>query len=357
MLSSYGWTDRLQHEFADHARHGLVAARVIVQHRARYVLMGEAGEFSAEASGRLLHHALATDLPVVGDWVAVTPLAGDGVASIQAVLPRHSQFVRRAAGSVEKPQVVAANFDVVLLTTGLDADFNLRRIERYLTAARRTGADVVVVLTKADLCEDLDARLQEVRTVALDVPVIAVSAPSGHGVDAVRAALGPGRTGVLLGMSGVGKSTLVNALMGADRQAVGEVRAIDGRGRHTTTHRELILTPDGGLILDTPGMRELGLWDPGEGAAAETFEDIETLALSCRFRNCTHTREPGCAVQAAIAGGELSADRLDSYRKLEREAAYFERKEDPTAAQAHKKLWAGRAKLNRRRRQAEDQDD
>ncbi|WP_333585942.1 ribosome small subunit-dependent GTPase A [Phenylobacterium sp.] len=354
MLSSYGWNARLQHDFADHARQGLVAARVIVQHRARYVLMGEQGEFSAEAAGRLLHHALATDLPVVGDWVAVTPPPEDGVASIQAVLPRHSQFVRRAAGSVEKPQVVAANFDVVLLTTGLDADFNLRRIERYLTAARHTGAQVVVVLTKADLCPDLEARLDAVRAVALEVPVLAVAAPRGQGVAEVAGWLGPGRTGVLLGMSGVGKSTLVNALIGAERQAVGEVRALDGRGRHTTTHREIILLPQGGLILDTPGMRELGLWDPGEGAAAETFEDIEALALQCRFRNCGHRGEPGCAVQAAIASGDLSAERLESYRKLERESAYFERKESPVAAAAHRKLWASRAKANRRRREAED---
>lgn len=357
MLSSYGWTEGLQHDFDAYAQQGLIPARVVVQHRARYVLMGEAGEYSAEASGRLLHNALAADLPVVGDWVATTPLEGDGVASIQAVLPRHSQFIRKAAGAVDKPQVVAANFDVVLLTTGLDSDFNLRRIERYLTAARRTGAQAVIVLTKADLCEDLPARLAEVETVALDTPVHAVSIPQGRGVAEVAGYLAAGRTAVLLGMSGVGKSTLVNALAGEARQAVGEVRAIDGRGRHTTTHRELILLPGGGLILDTPGMRELGLWDPGEGAAAETFEDIEALALECRYRNCTHTKEPGCAVLGAITEGRLSAERLESYRKLERESAFFERKENPQAAMAHRKLWASRAKANRRRRLTEESDD
>ncbi|MBA4792476.1 ribosome small subunit-dependent GTPase A [Phenylobacterium sp.] len=356
MLSSYGWTDELQHDFAPYADQGLIPARVAVQHRARYVLIGAAGEFSAEASGRFLHNASATDLPVVGDWVAVTPPQGDGVAIVQAVLPRRSQFVRRAAGTQDKPQVVAANFDVVFLTTGLDADFNLRRIERYLTAAWRTGAQPVVVLTKADLVDDPSEQVAEVEKIAAGAPVHALSSLTGEGVEAVAGYLAPGRTAVLLGMSGVGKSTLVNALAGEARQTVGEVRAADGRGRHTTTHRELILLPGGGLILDTPGMRELGLWDPGEEAASQTFEDIEALALQCRFRNCAHAGEPGCAVQAAIAAGDLTPERLESYRKLERESAYFERKDDPMAAIAHRKLWASRAKANRRRKRAEDED-
>ncbi|MDP3382115.1 MAG: ribosome small subunit-dependent GTPase A [Phenylobacterium sp.] len=354
MLTSYGWTQALDRDFAPFAREGLVPARVVIQHRARFVLMGEGGEFSAETAGRFLHNASTTDLPVVGDWVAVAQQAGEGVSTIHAVMPRTSQFVRKAAGVVDKPQVVAANFDVVLLATGLDTDFNLRRIERYLTAAWGTGAQPVVVLTKADLVDDVAEKVAQVEAVALGAPVLALSAPTGQGLEALRAYLTPGTTAVMLGMSGVGKSTLVNALAGEARQAVGEVRATDGRGRHTTTHRELVLLPGGALILDTPGMRELGLWDPGE-ANAQTFEDIEALARQCKFRDCGHVAEPGCAVQAALKSGELSVERLESYRKLGREGAFIERKEDPAAAIAHRKLWANRAKTERRRRRAEEE--
>ncbi|WP_300578228.1 ribosome small subunit-dependent GTPase A [Phenylobacterium sp.] len=356
MLKSYGWTDALQESFAPFAAQGLAPARVVIQHRARFVLISEDGEISAETAGRFLHNASTTDLPVVGDWVAVAPQSGDGVSTIHAVLPRHSQFVRKAAGVVEKPQVVAANFDVVLLTTGLDTDFNLRRIERYLTAAWRTGAQPVVVLTKADLVEDVPAFVREVEGVALGAPVLPIAAPQGLGLEALQAYLGPGTTAVMLGMSGVGKSTLVNALAGEARQAVGEVRAADGRGRHTTTHRELVLLPQGGLILDTPGMRELGLWDPGEGAA-QTFEDIEALALQCRFRDCSHNGEPGCAVGPALASGVISRERLESYRKLEREGASLPRKADPAAEVIHRKLFAARAKAARRQQRIEEGDD
>lgn len=354
MLTPYGWTEALAEAFAPFAAEGLVPARVVIQHRARFVLMGAEGEFSAETAGRFLHNTSTTGLPVVGDWVAVAFKSSDSVSTIHAVLPRRSQFVRKAAGVVDKPQVVAANFDVVLLTTGLDTDFNLRRIERYLTAAWGTGAQPVVVLTKADLVENVAERVAQVEAVALGAPVLAVSAPTGLGLDQLRTFLAPGTTAVMLGMSGVGKSTLVNALAGEARQAVGEVRATDGRGRHTTTHRELVLLPGGALLLDTPGMRELGLWDPGE-ANAQTFEDIEALARECRFRDCSHLAEPGCAVQAALRSGVLAPERLESYRKLDREGAFISRKEDPAASVAHRKLWASKAKTERRRRRAEEE--
>ena len=243
VLTPYGWTEALAEAFAPFAAEGLVPARVVIQHRARFVLMGAEGEFSAETAGRFLHNTSTTGLPVVGDWVAVAFKSSDSVSTIHAVLPRRSQFVRKAAGVVDKPQVVAANFDVVLLTTGLDTDFNLRRIERYLTAAWGTGAQPVVVLTKADLVENVAERVAQVEAVALGAPVLAVSAPTGLGLDQLRTFLAPGTTAVMLGMSGVGKSTLVNALAGEARQAVGEVRATDGRGRHTTTHRELSFCP------------------------------------------------------------------------------------------------------------------
>ena len=354
VLTPYGWTEALAEAFAPFAAEGLVPARVVIQHRARFVLMGAEGEFSAETAGRFLHNTSTTGLPVVGDWVAVAFKSTDSVSTIHAVLPRRSQFVRKAAGVVDKPQVVAANFDVVLLTTGLDTDFNLRRIERYLTAAWGTGAQPVVVLTKADLVEDVAEMVAQVEAVALGAPVLAVSAPRGLGLDQLRTFLPPGTTAVMLGMSGVGKSTLVNALAGEVRQAVGEVRATDGRGRHTTTHRELVLLPGGALLLDTPGMRELGLWDPGE-ANAQTFEDIEALARECRFRDCSHVAEPGCAVQAALRSGGLAPERLESYRKLDREGAFISRKEDPAASVAHRKLWASKAKTERRRRRAEEE--
>lgn len=354
VLIPYGWTKALAEAFVPFAAEGLVPARVVIQHRARFVLMGAEGEFSAETAGRFLHNTSTTGLPVVGDWVAVAFKSTDSVSTIHAVLPRRSQFVRKAAGVVDKPQVVAANFDVVLLTTGLDTDFNLRRIERYLTAAWGTGAQPVVVLTKADLVENVAEMVAQVEAVALGVPVLAVSAPTGLGLERLRTFLTPGTTAVMLGMSGVGKSTLVNALAGEARQAVGEVRATDGRGRHTTTHRELVLLPGGALLLDTPGMRELGLWDPGE-ANAQTFEDVEALARECRFRDCSHVAEPGCAVQAALRSGALAPERLESYRKLDREGAFISRKEDPAASVAHRKLWASKAKTERRRRRAEEE--
>lgn len=354
VLIPYGWTKALAEAFVPFAAEGLVPARVVIQHRARFVLMGAEGEFSAETAGRFLHNTSTTGLPVVGDWVAVAFKSTDSVSTIHAVLPRRSQFVRKAAGVVDKPQVVAANFDVVLLTTGLDTDFNLRRIERYLTAAWGTGAQPVVVLTKADLVENVAEMVAQVEAVALGAPVLAVSAPTGLGLERLRTFLTPGTTAVMLGMSGVGKSTLVNALAGEARQAVGEVRATDGRGRHTTTHRELVLLPGGALLLDTPGMRELGLWDPGE-ANAQTFEDVEALARECRFRDCSHVAEPGCAVQAALRSGALAPERLESYRKLDREGAFISRKEDPAASVAHRKLWASKAKTERRRRRAEEE--
>ena len=354
VLIPYGWTKALAEAFVPFAAEGFVPARVVIQHRARFVLMGAEGEFSAETAGRFLHNTSTTGLPVVGDWVAVAFKSTDSVSTIHAVLPRRSQFVRKAAGVVDKPQVVAANFDVVLLTTGLDTDFNLRRIERYLSAAWGTGAQPVVVLTKADLVENVAEMVAQVEAVALGAPVLAVSAPTGLGLERLRTFLTPGTTAVMLGMSGVGKSTLVNALAGEARQAVGEVRATDGRGRHTTTHRELVLLPGGALLLDTPGMRELGLWDPGE-ANAQTFEDVEALARECRFRDCSHVAEPGCAVQAALRSGALAPERLESYRKLDREGAFISRKEDPAASVAHRKLWASKAKTERRRRRAEEE--
>ncbi|MFC3076975.1 ribosome small subunit-dependent GTPase A [Phenylobacterium terrae] len=348
MLITYGWSDQLQHDFAPFAAQGLSPARVVLQQRGRYGLVTDAGEILGAPSGRLQHEAGPGALPVAGDWVAVQPAQGDGLAVVRHVLPRRTEFVRKAAGTGEAPQVVAANIDLAFLVLGLDDDFNLRRLERYLAAAWESGARPVVVLTKADACEDLDGFVEETERVALGVDVLPVSAVAGEGLDEVRARLAPGLTAVLIGMSGVGKSTLVNALLGEDRLATGAVRETDGRGKHTTTHRELVLLPGGGLILDTPGMRELAFWDPG-GGVSTAFAEIEALAEQCRFRDCRHETEPGCAVRAAREAGELAEDRWRGYVKLQRELDHLDRKEDPVAREAWRRRWIHVAKANRKR--------
>jgi ribosome biogenesis GTPase len=269
-------------------------------------------------TGRLRHEAASRrELPAVGDWVAVAPRAVEGRATIHAVLPRRSSFERKAAGRETEAQVVAANVDVVFLVAALDDVPNLRRLERYLTLAWESGALPVVVLTKADRADDVPARVAEVSAVALGADVLVVSSPRGEGLEAVHGRLRGARTGALLGASGAGKSTLVNALVGAERLRTQAVRE-DGKGRHTTTHRELVLLPDDGVLIDTPGMRELQLWGADDGLEA-SFADVAELAAGCRFRDCTHATEPDCAVLAAVDAGLLPAERLESFRKLQRE--------------------------------------
>ena len=338
MIHSYGWSDALQQIFAPFAADGLIPGRVVVQQRGLYGLVTEAGELSGQISGRFAHEAQSGDYPAVGDWVAVAPRVDEGAATIHAVLPRRTVFVRKAADSVATEQVVAANVDVAFLVASMNADFNARRLERYLATAWQSGANPVVVLTKADLAEDADAHIAEAEGVAFGVPVLAVSAVTGEGLEALAAQLKPGETAVLVGSSGVGKSSLVNALAGEALMDVAGIREHDAHGRHTTTHRELIRLPSGALILDTPGMRELGLLDAGDGLST-TFEDVEALAEQCRFSDCGHSNEPGCAVRAAIADGTLDEGRWRGFQKLQRELAHQERKEDRVARAAHRKHW------------------
>ena len=346
MLKSYGWSDRLQAQFQAHTDRGLVPGRVTVQQRGLYRLATPDGDLSAELSGKLAHEAGEGGYPVAGDWVACATRPQEGAATIHAVLPRASVFVRKASGPNVAPQTVAANVDIALLTASLNADLSLRRLERYLAVAWESGAQPVVVLTKADACEDVETLVAQVEAIAIGCPVHAVSAVTGQGLEALAALLGPGQTAVLLGSSGVGKSTLVNALAGQALMATQAIIEEGARGRHTTTHRELILLPSGGLVLDTPGMRELGLWDNEAGVAA-TFSDIEALAADCRFGDCAHRTEPGCAVRAALEDGTLDPGRWKSFGKLQRELAHLDLKDDPLARAEVRKVWIGRHKAAR----------
>jgi ribosome biogenesis GTPase len=332
-LEALGWTPELAEGFAAHRSRGLAPARVTAEHRGAYAVRAMRSDGPVEGlavvSGRFRHEAAGpADFPAVGDWVAIDGAPADDAATIHARLPRRTAFSRLAAGLKTEAQVVAANVDVVFVAMGLDGDFNLRRLERYLAVAWGSGASPVVLLTKTDRCPDVEGRATAVLAAAPGVPVLPISALSGDGLADVLAWLGRGRTAAVIGSSGVGKSTLINVLAGHDVLATREVRAGDDHGRHTTTHRQLVALPGGGMIIDTPGMRELGLWDGGD-AIGETFAEIDELAASCRFTDCRHEHEPGCAVLAAIGDGRLPGERLRNRRKMEREAARTEARRTP----------------------------
>lgn len=351
-LRSLGWNGHFEKHFEPHAAAGLLPARVVREDRYVYLLRGACGELAAEVTGKFRHAArLSSDFPAVGDWVAVEPRPAADTAAIRAVLPRTSVFSRSAAGSRTDEQVVAANVETVFLVSGLDANFNLARIERYVACAWDSGANPVVVLNKADLCAELDARVAEVEAVALGVAVLAVSATEGRGLERLAEHLSPGATVAFLGYSGVGKSTLINALLGEQRLATASVRRGDSQGRHTTTRRELIRLPSGALVIDTPGMRELRMW--AGAAAADSFADVEEIMARCRFGNCRHRGEPGCAVRAALADGTLDARRYANYGKLKRELRHAARRradlERRAAKAAQRQHHEEQARRDRRR--------
>ncbi|WNR46379.1 ribosome small subunit-dependent GTPase A [Paenibacillus roseipurpureus] len=318
---------------------GYVAGRVSLEHKHMYRIQTEAGEMLAEVSGKMRHNAeRREDYPAVGDWVVASLREGEQRAVIHGILPRRSKFSRKVAGQVIEEQIVAANVDTVFLVMALNQDFNVRRMERYLVMAWESGANPVIVLSKADLCPNPNELAAEVASVAIGVPIHIISSAENRGLDELRDYMSPGSTVALLGSSGVGKSTLVNRVYGRDILNTGDIRLGDDKGKHTTTHRELILLPDGGILIDTPGMRELQLWNASEGIGT-SFQDVEELTEQCFFQDCKHENEPKCAVKAALEQGALAAERFQSYVKLQKELAYLARKEDKGLQAAEKAKW------------------
>ena len=338
-LELLGWNRFFSQHSPSHLESGYTVGRVALEHKNTYTLYTEFGELTAEVAGKMRHQATGRiDFPAVGDWVTISVRHEENKATIHEILPRKSKFSRKIAGAQTEEQIVATNIDTVFLVSGLDLDFNPRRIERYLILIWDSGANPVIVLNKADLCDAIAQRQAEVEAIAPGVPIIVLSALENQGLAALTPYLSKGQTVALIGSSGVGKSTLTNQLAGQSIQSVQSVRANDHRGRHTTACRELIILPSGGLLIDTPGMRELQMWTGNEGLQ-ETFADITSLAACCRFRDCQHQNEPGCAVQQAIGEGTLEVRRFQNYQKLQQELNYLNRKQDQKASLVEKEKW------------------
>jgi ribosome biogenesis GTPase / thiamine phosphate phosphatase len=355
-ISRWGWDAYFEALWNEGAWDSALPARVVGQQRKFWRIASDSGECWAEAAGKLrLAAEEQADWPAVGDWVAVDLRPAGDSALILGVLPRRSRFARKAAGKKMEEQVIAANVDTVLLVCALDGDFNPRRVERYLAQCWESGAKPVIVLNKADACADPREKAAEMDRIALASPVYVVSAKTGQGIDELEPFLKPGNTVAMLGSSGVGKSTLLNLLLGDPRQEVREVRESDSRGRHTTTSRELLLLPGGALLMDTPGLRELQLWDAEEGLT-ETFREIDELAERCRFSDCRHEGEPGCAVRGVRDRGSLTPARLENRRKLLREQEFLRRKLDPEARQQQKEQWKGIHRAARQKYQQRHRD-
>jgi ribosome biogenesis GTPase len=348
-----GWTDALQQHLEllreAHQNPLLQPARVLVEHRGAYEVVTATGPHWAEATGRLRHDSTSRlDLPAVGDWVTL-----DAEGRITALLPRTSTFVRRAAGLRNEPQVIAVNIDHVFIVTSANSDFNPRRIERYVAGVREGKATPVLVINKTDLCDDVGALIATLGSTATDLPIVCVSAITQNGGEALRAHLGPQITIALVGSSGVGKSTLVNWLLGSERQLTSGIREQDDRGQHTTTHRELLPLSGGGALIDTPGMREFALWSEQTDLSG-AFADIELLLRSCRFGDCQHRGQPGCAVGAALESGELDPERLANFFKLQRELTHQNPEQRQAAQQRQTREAKQRARATRQKKRGPD---
>lgn len=338
-LIKLGWNPLLNQYFQQFRKQGLLPARIANEQKLLYLVYSEQGELRAEISGKFRHRTLSrSSFPKVGDWVVVTVRPEEGKATIHALLPRKNSFSRKVAGENTEEQIVAANIDTVFIVSGLDGDFNLPRIERYLTLTWDSGTRPVIVLNKTDICSEVEERIEEVKLVAFGIPIHPICAKKGDGLPQLREYLGKGKTVVLLGSSGVGKSTIINSLLGVERQSVRSVRNTDSHGRHTTSDRELIILPSGGMIIDNPGMRELQMWVDGEDPQ-ENFKDIEELASRCRFRDCMHQGEPDCAIQDALKEGTLERKRFRSYLKLKKELRYLAARKDQKARLVEKDKW------------------
>ena len=343
-LSQLGWNDFFAGPFQPFGEAGLAPARVVTEHRGGYRVVCAEGELAAEVTGRFRFDAPApADFPAIGDWLAVEVFASEQKAMIHAVLPRRTKFSRTEAGGGPDEQVLAANIDDVFIVASLGGEVNRRRLERFLALAWESGAQPSVVLTKSDLCDDVPAAVKAVTEVVAGIPVHVVSNVTCKGLKALRTSLRPACTVVLLGPSGVGKSTLINHLYGDDFLPTLPVRESDQKGRHTTTERQMLQLPSGALVIDTPGLRELQLWE-GDSGIEDAFADVAALAAGCRFTDCRHDAEPDCAVRAAIAAGKFEAARLESFRKLQREAEHFERQHNQRAQAEERRRIRGATK-------------
>ncbi len=344
-LMQLGWNSNFESEFANFSAQDIVPGRIFLEQKSEYLVLTADKEVTAKLAGKIRHKAESKlDLPTVGDWV-VLRLLGDGTGVIETILTRKTQISRIAAGnrkkqnlSTSEKQLIGANVDTIFLVTGLDRDYNLRRIERYLTLVYNSGADPVIVLNKADLCDDIDSIISDIEEIAFGVPIHAISAITDDNLDLFKSFFETGNTVALLGSSGVGKSTIINKLLGNDRQKIGEISESVNKGQHTTTNRELILLPDGGLIMDNPGMREIVLL-AGEDDVEDTFQEIEEFAQYCKFNDCKHLKEPNCAVKQAVIDGDLAQERLESFHKMMREAQYLNDRQKLGANKADKEKW------------------
>ncbi|WP_407269829.1 ribosome small subunit-dependent GTPase A [Radiobacillus sp. PE A8.2] len=338
-LTQLGYNQTIEQEALPYVQAGFQVARVCKEHKQMYGVLTESGELLAEVSGKFMYDANSrVDYPAVGDWVIIKARQEENKSTIHHILPRVSKFSRKVAGEVTEEQIIATNIDTIFLVNALNKDLNVRRIERYLVMAWESGANPVIVLTKSDLCNDIEDKIAAVDQVAFGVPILAISATKHSGMDQLQPYLQEGKTIALLGSSGAGKSTLTNKLFGNEILQVQAIRTDDDKGKHTTTHRELIVLPQGGIVIDTPGMRELQLWESNHEMDGN-FDDIKTLAEACRFRDCLHVNEPGCAVQQAIQDDQLAEDRLKSYQKLQKELEYVARKNDKRAQLEERKKW------------------